>query len=203
MSLLFEKPLPGKKKSPDQGDLIQMWETLEIIPLSHEFESHAYLLERSKIPNSNQFFVSFEIKENEIFDWYAYRNLLNDISFFEEFLAHKTVRQKLPFTEYKEIDSVSKSSFERIKTADFCDELYERLYRGGPYPAPQFSEGTARNISKIFGQSLISADPKRTAIINFYPIFCEFFFSAMWDYTYFILNKETRHLHLLMLTATD
>ena len=74
---------------------------------------------------------------------------------------------------------------------------------GGPYQKPNWGGAKSKEIGEKAAFELIANDYEDSLVFVSHSAWCGFFFDVAWDYTWVVLNKKTRLLHVLMATDTD
>lgn len=162
-----------------------------------------YALRQTRV-NGGARLGGFRVSEHKGFDWFASRNRLDEIDFFEHFLNSPIVSSLLPDTgrpEDKE-DLQWPPNFEWGSPFTFDGEIAERLALGGCYATfpgmPTEAVELARSFrGAVFGERYTEVRPYRS-FDRWHP-----WFHYVEHSTWLLIDKRYRRLWLLCLTDTD
>ena len=192
----------GLNGIPQFEDRKKMWKTLEIsefktsLPLLNE-----YLNELSNLyVNGSVIHKSFILGESEVLDWYVSRNQLKEMLFFWKLWEHKELIKYLDLTE---IDEDSNQSFESSSPFMLGGSLAWALNWGGAYREPTWKGSRSKELGENAAGELLDGNFDNCLVFEARGAWCNFFYDVAWDYTWVILNKEKRLLHVIMATDTD
>ncbi len=179
-----------------------MWESLRIEQVSHEtpaideYVSHL----GSYYTNGNVKYGCFEFGDSEVLDWYCSRNQLKEMLFFWKVWEQGSVKS---FFKLGDVDEDSNKCFEWSSPFVLAGSLARVLDCGGPYLKPNWGGAKSKELAEKAALELIANDYEESLVFECNSAWCSFFFGVAWDYTWVVLNKRTRLLHVLMATDSD
>lgn len=192
----------GKNGIPQFEDRKAMWDSLQIDlvsaknPAIEEYASHL----GKYYANGNVKYGCFKLGDSEVLDWYCSRNQLKEMLFFWKVWEKEPIKS---FFKLSEIDEESNKDFEWSSPFVLGGSLAWVLDNGGPYTKPNWGGEKSKKVGEKAAQELIANDYEDSLVLVNHVAWCSFFFDVAWDYTWVVLNKKTRLLHILMATDTD
>jgi hypothetical protein len=146
----------------------------------------------------------YRVSEHQVFDYFAARNGLEEVRFFENFLALPAVGSLLPDPGDPECaeDLQWPPAFEWGSSFTFDGEIAERLVWGGCYRAfpgtpPEAVEVARRFRGALYGERYTEVRPYRS-FDRWHP-----WFHYVEHTTWLLVDKRYRRIWLLCLTDTD
>lgn len=192
----------GKNGIPQFVDRKAMWETLRIDLVSAEtpaIDEYVNHLEKY-YANGSVKYGCFKLGDSEVLDWYCSRNQLKEMLFFWKVWEQEPIKS---FFKLTDIDEDSNKIFEWSSPFVLGGSLAWVLDSGGPYQKPNWGGAKSKELGENAALELISDDYEESLVFEGHSAWCGFFFDVAWDYTWVVLNKKTRLLHVLMATDTD
>ena len=148
------------------------------------------------------FLARFKVDGGRDFDWFASRNRLEEISFFSRFLMHPAVTDKLP-------EPTRGATFDESFTVEWGSsltldgELARAILGGGAYhdfegPARDAKRMGARVCDALFGDRFLDVEVYRSG-----SSWSPWFLMAVFDTTYFIVDRREQVVSILVATDED
>ena len=192
----------GKNGVPQFEDRRDMWDTLRIELLTIEPPSiNEYVLHLAKCyANGYVKYGCFKLGDSEVLDWYCSRNRLKEMLFFWKIWEQEPIKS---FFDISDVDENSNKEFEWSSPFVLGGSLAWVLDSGGPYHKPSWSGAESKELGGKAASALIDNDYKNSLVFEAQSAWSYFFFGVAWDYTWVVLNKKTRLLHVLLATDTD
>ena len=187
---------------PQFEDRKAMWESLRIEFLSAErIAISDYVAHLGKYySNGCVKYGCFKLGDSEVLDWYCSRNQLKELLFFWKIWEQEPIKS---FFKLREIDEDSNREFEWSSPFVLGGSLAWVLDCGGPYKKPSWDGAKSKELGEEAALELIENDYEESLVFKSHSAWCGFFFDVAWNYTWVVLNKKTRLLHILMATDTD
>ena len=187
---------------PQYQDRKEMWEALHIeaiqetSPSIDEFVRHL----SEYYTNGSVKYGCFKLGDSDIFDWYSSRNQLKEMLFFWRIWEQEPIKK---FFELNDINENSNKQFEWTSPFILGGTLAWVLSRGGAYKRPSWGGENSKAIGESAALDLIGNNYDDSLVFESHTAWCDYFYDVAWDYTYVVLNKKTRVLHIMIATGTD
>lgn len=157
---------------------------------------------RPRYANGAVLSASFRWPGEPTFDWYLSRNRAEELLFFHKFWHAPT-----PAAALRELrvpaDYAGRPPFQWASSFSLAGELALALYNGGAYHRPA---GTGADEMRLAGQVTLELFGGRySEVLTFvnHGAWTPFFHDVAWDFTWLLLDKRERLVHVLCATDTD
>lgn len=194
-----------EQEPPSAEDVQQMWRELQIQPLPFQHPALDQLLEdlRATHLNGGAEFGRFQVSDHPVLHWFASRNKLEDINFFDQFLTVSAVINALPSLDIKNPLPSPLQLRPDSSAFTFDGELARTLVVGGAYEQFKGTAGEAKAIGVRFCDALFGDryDEIQMYICN--DAWSDWFSGVAWDITWFGIDKRNNQIWLLCVTDTD
>lgn len=189
-------------KVPEFNDRKAMWESLEIKPINLTMNSVLCFIEELKklYLNGNIIYKNLIFSESEILDWYISRNQLEEMFFFNYIWQNPTIKQTL---NLKNVYEDSYKSFEVTSAFSLGGSMAAALKLGGAYKSPSYNGIEIKKIGESAATELLNNNFDDTIVCVSNEPWCDFFCDVAWDFTWVVINKSNRHMHIILATDTD
>ena len=194
----------GVNGLPQFQDRKQMWETLSFGLVEDEYpQTQAYINAlREVFDNGAVEFRAFSVPEHEVFDWYASRNQFHEMGFFKEFWSSPTVKQEFPY-QLNDYNFFSHDLFDWSSPFLFGGLLAWALSSGGAYHRHPLGPVDAKMKGDAVARELVGDAYDEVLLFQSHAPWSTFFWDVAWDYTWIVINKEHRHIYVIIATDTD
>ncbi len=187
---------------PSFSDVQKMWAELQ---LTHEPLTDAALENvlhhlRATHANGGAEFAQFKLSAHPTLHWFASRNRLDEINFFERFLGSPAVASALPNLKVDE-SGVSQTGFEWGSSLTLDGEIAQTLVQGGAYEKFPGTAREAKEIAKQFCDVVFGDRFNEVQVYKSYKPWTKWFCNVAWDVTW--LGFDKRHVKVWFLCATD
>jgi hypothetical protein len=191
---------------PQKEEIDKAWKEIEV---KNVHINDTGILEFIEIFETNfsgeVIFECFEISEQEVFDWFASRNRLGEIGFFEWFLSLECVIKPF-FPGEEDVDPskllTGKTNFQWSYSLTLDGEIAMSLFDG----VYRKFEGTcfqAKEIGMKFCNSLFGDRYEEINVYKSRTAWNRWFIDFIVDVSYLIIDKRNRLVYLLCYTDCD
>lgn len=189
---------------PQFSDHKRMWSELKV-QINGKPKPAVDLLVKSLrgvFVNGGVRFQSFYIDPHPVFDWYASRNQLHRLGFFEKFWLLPVVNQFMS-EDLTDLNFYSEEIFSYSSPFMLGGAFAWTLSAGGAYQKYPAGGADAKQIGESAANELIQNDFDNTLVYESNADWSDFFCDVAWDFTWIVLHKKTRVIHVLVATDTD
>jgi hypothetical protein len=194
------------QETPTPEQLQEMWQSLEIeVEPFADGAGRAYLEAICTTHvNGGAVMGQFLVKGNQALQWYASRQSLEEIYFFNQFVCSQKVIAALPMLKIqKPLRSEMEVEFKRNNAFILDGELGFTLFQGGAYEGYSGTALEAKQLGKgmcdqLFGDRLDEISVYKTDLA-----WTDWFHDVAWDASWFIVDRRFCRIWLLCLTDTD
>lgn len=192
----------GTNGIPQFEDRKAMWKSLRIETTSIEPPSiRAFVKHLSTYySNGSVQYGCFRLGDSEVLDWYCSRNKLKEMPFFRYLWEQEPIKS---YFNLGRLYEESNSAFDGLSPFSLGGSLARVLAFGGAYQRPSWGGAESKAIGEEAALALIESDYEHSLVFESLYAWCDFFNDVAWDYSWVVLNKKTRLLHVLMATDTD
>lgn len=189
---------------PTFQDRDEMWRRLDFpsdnrsYPRTTEFVAAL----RERYANGGVLFHSFSIPTHPIFDWYLQRNRLHECNFFEMFWRASTPAASLS-QQPAPLNFYEVSLFQWTTPFHLAGDLSAVLFSGGAYSHSQGYSNEARRLGEAAAAELLGGDYEESLLFHCHSAWSDFFMNVAWDYTFVVISKPRRAIHVILATDTD
>ncbi|MDX1977845.1 MAG: hypothetical protein SFT94_09230 [Pseudanabaenaceae cyanobacterium bins.68] len=195
-----------EQETPTPEQIQQMWQTLEIQPEPCEYPAALAYMEEICLTHVNGGVVlgQFLVKGDQTLEWYAARQSLEIIDFFDQFVCDQAVIAALPGLRIqKPLRQQLRVEFKRSGSFTLDGELGFTLFQGGAYEQFKRSAKEAKNLAREFCDQLFSDRYDQISVYKTDLAWTEWFSDVAWDQTWFIVDRRDCRVWLLCITDTD
>jgi hypothetical protein len=190
------------QQQPSPEAVRTMWEKLQLenIPITHpELLQFVHSL-KVVFSRGGALLYHFQVSENLTFDWFAYRNRLEEIDGLHKILSLPALRAAAAELM---IDPALLEIGQPVVLPDAFDlsgRLTRKLFYGGPHNQDSFDAHEALQKASSFVEQILQDRYTEVVVCVFYEPWADWFFGEGWDETYLIYDKRHRQIWLLCLT---
>jgi hypothetical protein len=201
MNLL--EPIWSQEK-PNDSQIEQMWNELEITPESFEHPALDHVLRhlRETHTNGGALFSLFRISDHSTFHWFGSRNRLSEMDFFRRFLTSSVVVSALPELQIDEQD-FSEPCFQWGNSLTLDGEIAFLIASGGAYGRFEGTSRDAKNLGVRFCDALFDDRFIEVQVHASHQPWSPWFHGIAWDSTWLGLDKRFSKVWMLCTTDTD
>jgi hypothetical protein len=120
--------------------------------------------------------------------------------FFNYIWQNAIIKQTL---NLKKVNEDSYKSFEMISAFSLGGSMAEAIKWGGAYLKTNFHGFEIKKIGENAATELLKNNFDDTIVCSSNEPWCDFFFDVAWDFTWVVINKSNRNMHIIMATDTD
>jgi hypothetical protein len=195
-----------EQATPTTEHLQKMWESLEIVV--EPFTSGAGQAYMEAIctthVNGGAVMGQFLVKGDRTLEWYASRQSLEEINFFDRFVCTQTIIAALPALKIqKPLRCELQVEFKRNNAFTLDGDLGFTLFQGGAYEQFKGSAAEAKQLATDLCDGLFGDRLDEISVYKTHLAWCDWFADVAWDMTWFIVDRRHGRIWLLCLTDTD
>jgi hypothetical protein len=183
-----------------QGFLAEFQVAFE--PWSHPALDRLLELLRSTHVNGGAEFASFKLAMHPVLHWFGSRHSLDEIDFFERFLALPTVVANLPELEIEYPFRIA-PEFEWGSSFTLDGEIAQTLVSGGAYDRFTGTGKEAKEIGVQFCSALFDGRFTEVQVYRTSQGWTRWFRRIAWDHTWLGVDNREHRVWLLSVTDTD
>jgi hypothetical protein len=195
-----------EQETPTPEQLQEMWQSLEIeVEPFTSAAGRAYMEAIcSTHVNGGAVMGQFLIKSNQTLQWYASRQSLEEIFFFNQFVCSQTVIAALPMLKIqKPLRAEMEVEFKRNNAFTLDGDLGFTLFQGGAYEGFKGTAIEAKQLGKDLCDQLFGDRLDQISVYKTELAWTDWFHDVAWDMTWFIVDRRDCRIWLLCLTDTD
>ena len=186
---------------PSDEAIAAMWKKMTFSALPNTLEQHALVKALREVYSDalNVVLAQFKADDDPVFSWYASRNRLPEIGFFERFLRSVPMvgnanRELLAYT------FVAEPEFEFLSGFCLGGLLATDLFWGGCGSTYAGSSEAAKGLGDGFFEALAGTRYEEVTVYRSHQAWSAWFQEYGADCTYIILDRRTGIFSLLLLT---
>lgn len=194
------------QETPTPEQIQQMWQSLEVEPEPCEYPAALAYMEEICLTHVNGGIVlgQFLVKGDETLAWYASRQSLEIIDFFDQFVCTQAVIASLSSLQIqKPLRQQLKAELKRSGGFTLDGELAFTLFQGGAYEQFKRSAKEAYDLARNLREQLYGDRYDQVSIYKTDLAWTDWFRDVAWDATWFIVDRRDCRIWLLCITDTD
>lgn len=189
---------------PQFEDRARLWAELELevrtpaaaaVTVYCDYLRHAY-------SNGEVRFQTFHVGPHLVFDWYASRNQVHEMGFFGKIWSLQPVAAMMPERPH-DLNFYSTEVFSGSTPFVLGGTLASVLAFGGAYGRHEPGSLHASHVSDAAARAMICDRFDDILVYETHRAWSPFFRDVAWDYTWVVLDKRERLLHILCATDAD
>ena len=193
----------SEQERPSFAHIEQMWRQLVILHLPTEAPALDEYLDEARRTHDNggAQFGSFALPAHPVLHWFASRNRLEEVNFFEHLVRSPAFAHALPMLQPPVGRIIAKWEWGSSLTLD--GELARLLVQGGAYHAFAGTAAQAKALGGRVCDALFGERYTDVEIFRTWEAWCPWFKGIAWDGTWLGIDKRESRVWLLSVTDTD